>query len=433
MNKKLIAVAVAGALAVPGVALAQSSVTISGILKISFDNVKIGDFNNTNPNTGKAGRSATDPGNSSEQRVADDSSRIIFGVKEDLGGGLAAIGQVDMRSTLDNGGLSAAGNTFVGLQSNTMGSLTIGRHDLHYYNRESELTAKAGSLKADSISILAFAGGGGTAIANATRTPNDIKWTSPNWGGFTMIAAYSTNADGAAENDIGVVASKGSAWNLNPNFKGSNFQIGYSYWKDKGDAISTPAGVALFSTQPTTISPANCVATGAGTSVVCSTAASTVQNEQRGDRFYASYDIAGFKFGVAYDKSTITDKTGSTGAPAGTKVSDREAWSIPIQYVTGPHNIYFHYDEAKKDKGFAFSDVSKNPTGAGSGAKMFAVAYVYDLSKRSSVGITYAQIKNDPLATYNFFTTTSGIGSADAAVKPGEDPSLWALTVAHKF
>src|SRR3954466_10577020 len=42
MKKKLLAVAVAGALAAPGLALAQSSVTISGIFKMSLDNVRIG-------------------------------------------------------------------------------------------------------------------------------------------------------------------------------------------------------------------------------------------------------------------------------------------------------------------------------------------------------------------------------------------------------
>ena len=40
MNKKLMAVAVAGALAAPGVAFAQaSSVTISGIFKVGADNI----------------------------------------------------------------------------------------------------------------------------------------------------------------------------------------------------------------------------------------------------------------------------------------------------------------------------------------------------------------------------------------------------------
>ena len=39
MNKKLMAVAVASALAAPGLALAQSSVTISGYVKVGLDNV----------------------------------------------------------------------------------------------------------------------------------------------------------------------------------------------------------------------------------------------------------------------------------------------------------------------------------------------------------------------------------------------------------
>ena len=76
MNKKLLAVAVAGALAAPGLAMAQSSVTISGILKGSFDN-----FGISNAATSRTG-------NLSEMRVSDHSSRIIFNVTVDLGGGM---------------------------------------------------------------------------------------------------------------------------------------------------------------------------------------------------------------------------------------------------------------------------------------------------------------------------------------------------------
>jgi predicted porin len=57
MNKKLLAVAVAAAMA-PGVALAQSSVTISGIFKVGIDNLRLG---------GRAGS------NSSEWRLTDNS------------------------------------------------------------------------------------------------------------------------------------------------------------------------------------------------------------------------------------------------------------------------------------------------------------------------------------------------------------------------
>jgi len=88
MNKKLMAAAVAGALALPGVALAQSSVTISGIIKVGVDNLKIG-----NPGAARS--------HSSETRVTDNSSRILFNVTEDLGGGLSAIAQMDLRFSAD--------------------------------------------------------------------------------------------------------------------------------------------------------------------------------------------------------------------------------------------------------------------------------------------------------------------------------------------
>jgi GBP family porin len=159
MKKKLLAVAVAGALAAPGVALAQSSVTISGIFKVSLENLRIG-----SPAAGRAGLNTT------ENRVADDSSRILFNVVEDLGGGLQAIGQVDLRIPMASGNLvGASGNTHVGLRSASLGRVIIGRQDVHYGNTESDLTVLAGDLRADSISLLAYMANG-VAIANATRT-----------------------------------------------------------------------------------------------------------------------------------------------------------------------------------------------------------------------------------------------------------------------
>ena len=53
MQKKLLAVAVAGVLAAPGVAFAQSSVTISGNFKVSLENIKLQQFNNSAPGTGR--------------------------------------------------------------------------------------------------------------------------------------------------------------------------------------------------------------------------------------------------------------------------------------------------------------------------------------------------------------------------------------------
>src|SRR4030088_3377155 len=70
MQKKLLALAVAGALAAPAVAMAQSAVTISGIFKVGIDNYKI-DSPSTVAPTGGTAHAGT---NTSENRVTDNSS-----------------------------------------------------------------------------------------------------------------------------------------------------------------------------------------------------------------------------------------------------------------------------------------------------------------------------------------------------------------------
>jgi len=403
MQKKLLAVAVAGLLTAPAAALAQSSVTISGVFKISGENVRIG-------SRVAAGL------NNSMTRLADDSSRIIFNVTEDLGGGLAAIGQLDVRFKYDDGGTTAAanvggaigaGNTFVGLRSKSWGQLTFGRNDLHYFNTESRLTSKAASLRHDTISLISYIQG--TAIANASRSQNVTRYLSPNWGGFTVIAAYSTMATGN-DNDLASAGRKGRAWNLNPNFQGRNFQVGYSYWSAKADATTTttaavPAGFALNQTTGAT------VATPAVAAVT-----TTAAVDQRGDRLYGSMSWGGFRAGLAWDKSRL--RNGITGVDT----NRRTAWAIPLEFVTGNHNFLFHYTKARDDKVTAAQD----------GAKMFAMAYVYDMSKRTSVGVSYSKITNDAGSTYNHFTTTS-LGDASAAIAAGEDPRIFAATIRHAF
>lgn len=387
MNKKLIAVAVAGMFAAPA-AFAQSSVTISGLLKGGFESMKYGNF--------------TRAGSSSQSGVVDDSSRIVFNVVEDLGGGLQAIGQVDMRIKPDDanfqaaaanvGGTIPAGNSHFGLRSKEWGRIFFGRQDLHYFNTETNISDK-GSLRASSVSILSYVGAGAAAgaIATASRTPNVVHYTTPNWGGFTAIVAYSSNP-GGSDADLGSPNRKGSGWNVNPNFAAANWQIGYSYWSAKPD--------------------------------VQAAAVATTVMKQRGDRLYGSYVFPfGLKIGAAWDKAK------QEGVAA--TLNNRDAWSLPVSYTWGNHSVHAHYSKAKDDKATAGLDDS---------AKMWAFAYAYDLSKRTSVALTYAQIKNAANGTYNFFTNTSlGVGGSGAAapaitgVAAGEDPKLWGLTLRHAF
>jgi len=425
MQKKLLAVAVAGVLAAPAVALAQSSVTISGVFKSSLENVKIDN------------RSAAAAGmNNSATRLADDSSRIIFNVTEDLGGGLAAIGQLDVRFRYDEsgagtatnvGGAIGSGNSFVGLRSKSWGELVFGRRDLHYFNTESTFTTKATSLRMDSISLLAYING--SAIANATRTQNVVRWLSPNWGGFTMIAAYSTNSPGN-DNDLASNVRKGDAFNFNPNFQASNWQLGYSYWKQTSDGVATATPAALTAS--------GCAGGGAitftGLAVTANTCAtpvtitgtlastSTAAQNQRGDRLYGSFKWSGFQIGLAWDKSKVKAVTNTAAGSTTLETGNRTAWSLPASYTMGNHNFYAHYTEAGDNKSVAGSDK----------AKMWALGYVYDMSKRTSLGVSYSKITNETGASYNHFTSTS-LGGPDSAVAAGEDPSIWAATIRHAF
>lgn len=399
--RKVCSALVAGALMLSGTAFAQSGVTISGVLKMSVDNIRLG-------------QTAKTP--SSETRMTDNASEIAFSMREDLGGGLQAIGRVGVQVVPDTGAISATGNSHVGLRSKTWGRLFIGRQNLHYFNTESELTIK-GSLKGQSVALLAFAGRGTIPIGTATRTPNVIHYTTPDWGGFTTILAYSTNPNGV-EADIGSGVRKGRAWHLNPNFRGSNFQVGYSYWNSK------PDGIATVATSP--VIPPNI--------------------DQRGDRLYGSYRWGGFKIGAAWDKSKVTNQTALTifgiAAPANTTLSDRTAWSTSAQYVTGPHGFFAHYTKARNDK-------APSASGLDTQASMWAMAYAYDLSKRTSVSVTYAAIKNGAAAAYNLFSSSAGGGGTGAAAfagagatfgggtgagaTAGEDPRIISATIRQTF
>jgi predicted porin len=381
MNKKLLAVAVAGALSAPVVALAQSSVTISGNIKMSVQQYKLG-----SPAAARAGL------NTSQTLLHDDSSRIIFNMTEDLGGGLQAIAQIDWRVTPDVGADAIGGNNHVGLRSKSWGRIFFGRQDLHYFGRESDLTVK-NDLQADSVSLLAYAGGGNSPVAAATRTHNVVHYTTPNWGGFTGIIAYSFNPN-AMEADINSGVRKGYAWNLAPTFEARNWTIGYSYWQQRAD------GGAAAPNAPG--------------------AAAGNNSDQRGDRLFGSYRWGGFKIGLAWDKSRLRTTVGGATVDS----SKRDAWSLPIEYTWGPHWIGGHYTKANNDKVTAVED----------GAKMWAIGYNYSLSKRTSVGVTYAQIKNDTGAFYTPFTANSGLsGAGPHGALAGEDPRFWSMTIRHAF
>jgi predicted porin len=381
MQKKLLAAAVAaaaaGMFAAPA-AMAQSSVTISGVFKVGIDQWRISNRN--------AARVA---GSNSETRVTDNSSRMIFGITEDMGGGLSGIAQLDARFAPDDasGGFAESGNTWVGIRSNSLGSVTFGRHDLHYGKQPDDIASKAGALMAAAVSLMDYTYNG-IAIASATRTPNVIRYDTPNFSGFAATLAYSTSGTGN-DADLGTGARKGNAFNINPSYTSGPFQLGWSYWKQKADGAAANA-------------------------------------DQTSNVFYGYYRFGAFKVGGAINQSEV--ETPGVGGAATVTTADRRSWTIPASWSMGPHNVYAHYTKADEDDSAAAANLDTK-------ARMIAFAYVYDLSKRTSVGLTYASIRNGANAAYNLFTNNNAaaLGSVGSPSNAGEDPRLIAFTVRHAF
>jgi predicted porin len=176
MKKSLIALA---ALAAVGVASAQSSVTISGVLDAGYVHTK-------EVATGAA-KGNVNRGNN---------NRINFSVSEDLGGGMRAIANVGMRFEPATGLAESSGarplfqgETRVGV-SGGFGTVMFGRGLTALQGPNGGfadpwgVTTVAGSIYSPGF-VSDYAGGGEGRIDTA------IFYTSPNISGFTLSASFS--------------------------------------------------------------------------------------------------------------------------------------------------------------------------------------------------------------------------------------------------
>jgi predicted porin len=449
MHKKLLAVAVAGALAAPAVAMAQSAVTISGALNLWYESA--GATGATNSATG------TNPSTfvvKTRDRVSDgNGSNIRFTATEDLGGGIAGFGQVESavlcnaqtrNDDLGNPGQAttspqtacgwATRNSGVGLRGAAWGEVLLGIWDTHYtesYAVDNQLI-KGGSHTSslavlNSFGTVGWATGAGSlgGISIGNRLSNVIRYQSPSWAGFNFRLSMARPTDGNVPT-TGTVADgkKNRAFNFVPNYSNGPIYASWSWFKDK-DAIGT--GAATFVAGTAQNGPT--VAGGAGTAAVYTITSSRPE--------FAYTFPFGLKLGVILDWSKVEV---AANAGAGTELK-KTTFSLPVSWTSGPHAVFATYAMASKLKGSingtGLSGISVTPAGSTSsqsmdshtGAKFFSLGYQFDISKRTNVHVAYAQIKNDSLAGYDFFSNTVGMANGNF----GADPRIISLGVRHAF
>jgi len=178
MNKKLIALAVAGACVAPA-AMAQTAnpVTLYGRVYVTLESVEA-----KGGNAGAVDR---------RTRIEDQSSLLGVRGTEDLGGGLKAFFQLETAFRPDSNDTTfAARNSGVGLQGG-WGSVLMGRWDMPF---------KTATIAVDPFGDLTIGGLNATlSSTNSTRAQFDrreqnvLQYWSPSFGGFAFRLAGSAN------------------------------------------------------------------------------------------------------------------------------------------------------------------------------------------------------------------------------------------------
>ena len=349
MNKTLLASLMA--MGIAGMAHAQTNVTIygtvdTGFIKESGSDVRMG---------------------------SNDDSLIGVRGTEELGSGVKATFQLERRFDLNNGvkfsgnnaldilqgadpngenGVEWQGAANVGLQSESMGAIRLGRvNDIAIENF-------------GDIDPFAVTGVGsalvGYNILYSEQLANTVRYDSPTWAGFGINLSYTLGQD-----------THGSQ-NWYHNNGNDGFGIGMKY---DGGALMLTANYDRLADSDN----------------------SWLWN------IGGAYTYEGFTVSAGYQDTTIKRAAASILLDNYGKEIGQKDWLIGLQYNTGPHTVKFSYNRGELEShGDYDGKVNK-----------YAVGYTYDLSKRTSLYAMASYTDSDNEAVGEIYNSN---GVADDSV-----------------
>jgi predicted porin len=399
MNKKLMAVAVAGALAAPAAVLAQSTVQMYGSIYMEYAFTSPGAANN-----------GAKP--ASVDILQAPGSNIGFKGEEKLGGGMSAWFQcessADFRGT--NGDGFCTRNSAIGFKGG-FGNFFVGVWDTPFKRtignvggRDTGIYGTADLLVTNSTSV----DDGGAAGTFKRRQRNSINYDSPNFGGFQFMAA-TTSTNSGSSITTSDAAAKPRVWSLAGAYKAGPLEvsIGYELHQDfYSNRVAAAAG---------TVSTAGAAVAGTVGS------AATFSGDESGWHISGAYTLGnGLKLGATY-----TQQEGDVGVGADAEV---KAYQLGAEWkISGPHSVHFGYTEVDDMKGTVGATLGGRPTvgAVSNGAKLWQIRYLHDFSKRTVGSIGYVNLKNDSSGTYDLMGVSgTGTGAKSSAV---------AMSIAHRF
>lgn len=379
MNKKVMAVAVAAALAAPAAALAQ--VTVSGRFVAEYGFADQMDF----AAGGSSGRESADGFNSP-------ASNIRFSAEEKLGGGNSVWVQCENRARWGNDTSptqSAGGfcdrNSALGFKG-SYGNLFVGRWDTAIEDN-SGLTRIAGStgwdgrqhmLTEDQLGLISF----------AQRVQNSINYNSPTFGGGFAVN-LSTTTTGTQLNTAATTAPNtgkdGRIWSILGKYASGPLVAYAGYEKHEDNQTVASGGLAGTEEEMFTLG--------------------------------VSYVFGPVKVGLVY--------TTFEGDNTTTTTVERDSWNIGVDWkISAAGTVRAVYSDAGEYEGSGA--LAASGFAGDTGAQQYSIGYYHDLSKRTRVGVYYTKVDNDTNGKYNYH-------SFNALVRPGESAGAFVLHAAHNF
>jgi predicted porin len=305
----------------------------------------------------------------------------IFGLKgvEDLGGGVRAIFDLQSEYLLNNGRELVPGTLFnrkayVGLQSNTYGTLTLGHQPSFMYDVLS-------SYQTPYVlgNILSLHQGNLDEVANFFQFNNAVKYVSPTLGGFSSGAVF-------AFGNVPGNFSEGRNYSFFVQYKGGPLSLAAAYANENNRFLELSSFIGLPSLFGTSLPQAEGV----------------VANKLVNWGLGASYQFKNVLLHAAFTQSRITLATGQGNANT---VDAGANWTI------------------RPDDVLAIGGWVENLDGGN--WKTITISNSYLLSKRTSV---YQQV------TYQHASGTNSVASlAGAGVASGRSVTGVSVGIQHSF
>jgi predicted porin len=345
IQKKIIALAIASALTAPALALADNAATFYGQANLSVDMVNDGAVTNS----------------TSANQLNSNTSRLGLKGAEDLGSGLSAIYQFEGTLGPDTGTTALFDrNQYLGLKSDSMGTLVAGRMDTPYKTATRRFDLFGDGIADSRGSQVSGAAAGSPFKATMmggghdARLSNVIGYMSPSFSGVTIAVGtlFGAETTGVAN------ATKGSAYSLAGMYEQGPIYATLAYQTLKAGTALT-GDLAANATVPAVFGLVN------------------IDDEAKATKVGVSYTVDMFQVNAEYEKVST-----SIGAVTKTEKSQNDI------YLSGKYNV--SSTDAVKLAYCTIGDLSNNGATL-SGAKQATLGYDHGMSKATTVYALYSK------------------------------------------